>query len=115
MPNSLTACRPDHASGPNKKVQLISKTPLPTAKPLKTNVFEDDARARREKRFEREALIERNRQMGPKNTHYFPKGANATTGSLGLRIQGFQYRSEESEPTPDVVRIYFAPLCMLRH
>ncbi|PVG03153.1 hypothetical protein CPB86DRAFT_822262 [Serendipita vermifera] len=67
---TLKRKQPDQALGPNKKVQLINKTNASAAKPLQTNVFQDDARARREKRFEREALIERNRAMGIKNQNF---------------------------------------------
>jgi hypothetical protein len=98
--------RLDHASGPNKKVQLMSKTAMPTAKLLKKNVFEDDARARREKRFEREALIEQNRQTVPIHQHFPVSGSSG--GALGARIQGMRYQntpwSHVNEPVPDAVR-----------
>lgn len=96
------SARPDQMAGPPKKVQLISKSPTPTAKPLKTNVFIDDARARREKRFEREALIEQNKAR-------YQNGI-VSGGSLGSRIQGFTHHNlpwghvSEPEPVPDAVR-----------
>lgn len=93
----------DHASGPNKKVQLMGKTPMPTAKPLKKNVFEDDARAKREKRFEREALIEQNRQTVPMHQPFPVSGSSG--GALGARIQGMKHQntpwSHVHEPVPD--------------
>jgi hypothetical protein len=98
--------RPDHALGPNKKIQLINKNPAPTAKPLKTNVFEDDVRARRERRFEREALIEQNRPI----TRY--QNGMVSGGSLAARMQGFTHQNMPlgyvPEPVPDAVRLCFA-------
>lgn len=84
----------------------MSKTTMPTAKLLKKNVFEDDARARREKRFEREALIEQNRQTVPMHQPFPVSGSSG--GALGARIQGMRYQSTPwshvHEPVPDAVR-----------
>jgi len=91
--------------GPNKKIQLMSKAPAPTAKPLKTNVFEDDVRARRERRFEREALIEQNRPI----TRY--QNGMVSGGSLAARMQGFTHQNMPlgyvPEPVPDAVCLCF--------
>jgi hypothetical protein len=80
----------------------MNKLPTHTAKPLKTNVFEDDARARREKRFEREALIEQNRPI----TRY--QNGMVSGGSLAARMQGFTHQNMPlgyvPEPVPDAVR-----------
>jgi hypothetical protein len=98
--------RPDQVLGPNKKVQLINKSSASAAKPLQANIFEDDARARREKRFEREALIERNRAMGSNNPYTVSEKSG---GSLGARIQGFTHPSvpwgHVQEPVPDAVSV----------
>ena len=83
----------------------MSKTTAPTVKSLKKNVFGDDAKARREKRFEREALIEQNRQTIPIH-HAFPV-SGPSGGVLGARIQGMKYQntpwSHVPEPVPDAV------------
>lgn len=104
--NSLKRKLPDHAPGPNKKVQVVTaKASAQVVKPLKTNVFEDDARAKREKRFQREALIEQNRQAGPSQHNYSVSGGSSG-GALGARMHGFAHHTpwghvQEPEPVPD--------------
>ncbi|KAG8829676.1 hypothetical protein FRC18_009157 [Serendipita sp. 400] len=96
----------DHAEGPPKKVQLTNNSFVPSVKPLKTNVFEDDARTRREKRFQREALIEQNRNLNT-NHHTVMVSGMSVGGSLGARMQGFAHSHHHvpwrhvAEPVPD--------------
>lgn len=88
--------------GHNKKVQLLNKTSSPTPKPLTTNIFEDDARARREKRFEREAQIEQSKQNTTAGWgNHYSSGTNFVL-PLAARIQGGKHfnRSWAAEPAP---------------
>lgn len=65
-------------------------------------MFEDEARTRREKRFEREALIEQNRNLGNKYQNGMVSG-----GPLAARMQGFTHQHTPfgyvPEPVPDAV------------